>query len=163
MCKWTKSPGSPVCLIVCVDFHISTSYFPANSPKHVSRWIGYSHSKRVCVHGALWWVPLRGYPSLAPNVPDIGNRYTITLTKIKWLLKITKWMKKEGESPRVASAKPPKFMNAMEIKWNYTTSEQLTTALLCSSALDSGIPGRYHVIQTGYPFVCGNWHLFSFP
>lgn len=60
----------------------------------------------------------------------------VTLTGIK--------QKGEEESPKVASAKPPKFMNEMEMQWNYATSEQLTTALLCSPALASRIAGWYH-------------------
>lgn len=51
----------------------------------------------------------------------------------------------------------------MEMQWNYAPSEQLTVAMFCSPALDSGISQWYHVFQTGYIFLCSNWHLPSFP
>lgn len=63
------------------------------------RWIGYTklapRYECVNVHGTLWCtsVPSKVYTCLMHSVPRVGPRYTMTLTRIKFLWKMNEQMK----------------------------------------------------------------------
>lgn len=91
-----SEPGLPCSESWCF-FPLSLRRFPpsflvpSNSHNHVVYGLATLHCVCLCMHSALKWTrfPFRVYSHLTPRVPGIDHGFTKTLTKIKYLPKMT--------------------------------------------------------------------------